>query len=105
MCLPKTRRLKNYPNYFDLDQYIARGELLTIHDKTDLCSVCGGDFKYTKRYTMTETTPEGLKEVVFKTAHSGCLHIMARIKQKRYKILDLEFQIFCKSADCLPTAF
>lgn len=94
MCLPKTRRLKNYPNYFDLDPYIANGELLTIHDKTNVCSVCGGDFKYSRRYTLTQTTPLGLKEVLLKTAHNGCLHIMSRIKQKQMEILDLEFKIF-----------
>jgi hypothetical protein len=94
MCLPCTRRRKKY--VYDLDPYIARGEILTIHDKTDVCSICGGDFKHSYRYTLTETTPTGLKEVVIKTAHNGCSHIFARIKQKRNELAELEFQLFCK---------
>jgi hypothetical protein len=88
MCLS---RQKNYKHYVDLEE-----DVIAIDDRNNRCSVCGGDFKHTKKYFMTETTPEGLKEVVFKTAHNGCLKIMARIKQKRQEIMDLEFQIYCK---------
>ena len=97
MCLPHTRKRKSLAYVYDLDPYVVNGEILTINNQTDICSVCGGDFKHFKRYTMTQTTPEGLKEVIFRTAHSGCLHIMARIKEKRSEIVDLEFQLFCKS--------
>jgi hypothetical protein len=37
---------------------------------------------------------DGLREVVFKTAHSGCLKIMARIKQRQQEITDLEWEIW-----------
>lgn len=99
MCLPHTRRLKNYPHYYDLDPYIANGEIIAIDDRNDVCSVCGNHFKHSKRYTLTETTPDGLKEVIIKTAHRGCLHIMARIRHKRAEILDLEFEIYRKQSE------
>lgn len=95
MCLPHSRRRKNYPHIYDLDPYMD--ELIKIDLSDDVCSVCGGDFKHTQKYSMTQSTPTGLKEVVFKTAHNGCLKIIARIKQKRAEILDLEFQLFCKA--------
>ena len=97
MCLPHTRRRP--PRVYDLDPYLANGELIVIDDRTDVCSICGGDFKHTQRQTMTQTTPDGLKEIVFKTAHNGCLKIMARIRHKRAEILDLEFQIYCMQSD------
>jgi hypothetical protein len=99
MCLSHTRRRKNYSHYYDLDPFIANGEIIAIDDKNDVCSICGGDFKHSKRYTMTKDTPKGLKEVVFKTAHNGCLKIMARIQQKRQEICDLEFQIYLKHSE------
>lgn len=95
MCLPHTRRRP--PRVYDLDDYLD--ELIVIDDRNDVCSICGGDFKHSQKQTMTQTTPDGLKEVVFKTAHNGCLKIMARIRHKRAEILDLEFQIYCKQSD------
>ena len=54
------------------------------------CTVCGGKFKHTRRYVMVD----GMNEVIFKTAHRGCLQIMARIKQRQREITDLEWQIW-----------
>lgn len=99
MCLSHTRRRKNYSHYYDLDPFIANGEIIAIDDRTDVCTICGGDFKHSQRQTMTQTTPDGLKEIVFKTAHNGCLKIMARIRHKRAEILDLEFQIYCNQSE------
>lgn len=95
MCFPHPR--KRPPRFYDLDAYMD--ETIVIDDRTNVCSICGGDFKHSQRYTMTENTPDGLKEVVFKTAHNGCLKIMARIRHKRAEILDLEFQIYCKQSE------
>ena len=94
MCLPHTR--KRPQRVYDLDPYLMNGEILTIDAKYDTCSICGGDFKHSKKCSLTEKTPDGLEEVIFKTAHNGCLKIMARIRHKRAEILDLEFQLFCK---------
>ena len=95
MCLPHTR--KRPQRVYDLDEFLD--ELIVIDDRHDVCSICGGDFKHSQKQTMTQTTPDGLKEVVFKTAHNGCLKIMARIRHKRAEILDLEFQIYCMQSD------
>lgn len=54
------------------------------------CTVCGGKFKHTSRYIMVD----GMNEVIFSTAHRGCLKIMARIKQRQQEITDLEWQIW-----------
>ena len=63
------------------------------HDDTERCTICGGVFKHSKRYMMVENY-DGLREVVFKTAHNGCLKIMARIKQRQQEITDLEWKIW-----------
>ena len=54
------------------------------------CTICGGKFKHTRRYVMVD----GMNEVIFSTAHRGCLKIMARIKQRQREITDLEWQIW-----------
>jgi hypothetical protein len=41
----------------------------------------------------------GLQEVIFKTAHKGCLKIMARIKAKKQEITDLEYKIYLKKIE------
>ena len=83
MCRPS--------RYFELNGDVC----IHISEETDLCSVCGGHFKNTKRYTLIEDS-SGLQEVIFKTAHKGCLNIMGRIKAKRQEITDLEYKIFLK---------
>lgn len=82
------------PSYFELngDEYI------TISNETDVCCVCGGNFKYTKKYTMVKDS-DGLQEVIFKTAHHGCLKIMGRIKQKKQEITDLEYKIYLRKQE------
>ena len=81
------------PRYFELngDDYITISEL-----NEEKCTVCGGNFKHTTRYVLVDES-SGLREVIFNTAHRGCLKIMARIKAKRQDITDLEYKIFCKS--------
>jgi len=54
------------------------------------CTICNGLFKHTRRYVMVD----GMNEVIFSTAHRGCLKIMARIKQRQREITDLEWQIW-----------
>jgi len=85
MCLPR--------RYFELNG----DDLITIIDELDenRCSVCGGEFKHTKRYVMVKDD-NGLKEVIFNTAHRGCLKIIRRIKAKRQEITDLEYKIYLK---------
>ena len=83
MCLPR--------RYFELNGDVC----IHISDETDICSVCGGHFKHTRRYTMVADN-NGLQEVIFKTAHRGCLKIMGRIKTKQQEITDLEYKIFLK---------
>jgi hypothetical protein len=83
MCLPK--------RYFELNG----DEFITINDETNTCSVCGGYFKHTRRYTMVSDN-NGLQEVIFKTAHRGCLKIMGRIKARQQEITDLEYKIYLK---------
>jgi len=75
MCLPK-----------------EEDENIRIMDNGDegCCTICGGKFKHTRRYIMVN----GMNEVVFSTAHRGCLKIMGRIKQRRQEITDLEWQIW-----------
>lgn len=75
--------------------YELNGTNIVCDEDTDTCTICGGHFKHTKRYVMVENN-EGLKEVIFKTAHSGCLSIYARIKQKRQEITNLEWEIYMK---------
>ncbi len=86
MC-PPTR-------YFELNG----DDHITIMSDIDeeKCTICGGNFKHTRKYGMIEDE-NGLREVIFKTAHNGCLKIMARIRAKRREITDLEYKIFCKS--------
>jgi len=81
------------PRYFELkgDEYVTISDL-----NEEKCTVCGGNFKHTMKYVMVEES-SGLQEVIFKTAHRGCLKIMARIKAKRQDITDLEYKIFCNS--------
>lgn len=78
MCLPK-----------------RQNENIRIIDTGDegCCTICGGKFKHSKRYTMVANA-DGIREVVFKTAHRGCLKIMARIKQRQQEITDLEWEIW-----------
>jgi tRNA U54 and U55 pseudouridine synthase Pus10 len=85
MCLPR--------RYFELNG----DDLITIINELDenRCSVCGGQFKHTKRYVMVKEN-DGLKEVIFNTAHRGCLKIMGRIKAKHQEITDLEYKIYLK---------
>jgi len=80
------------PRYFELkgDEYVTISDL-----NEEKCTVCGGNFKHTTKYMMVDES-SGLQEVIFKTAHRGCLKIMARIKAKRQDITDLEYKIFCK---------
>lgn len=75
MCLPK-----------------EEDENIRIMDNGDegCCTICGGKFKHTRRYIMVN----GMNEVVFSTAHRGCLKIMGRIKQRQQEITDLEWQIW-----------
>jgi hypothetical protein len=75
MCLPK-----------------RHDENIRIMDNGDegRCTICGGMFKHTRRYVMIN----GLNEVVFSTAHRGCLKIMGRIKQRQQEITDLEWKIW-----------
>ena len=72
------------------------GETIVCDDNTDTCTICGGYFKHSRRYVLVENC-NGLKQVLFKTAHSGCIKIMGRIKQKRQEITDLEWEIYMKS--------
>jgi len=67
-------------------------ENIRIIDNGDdgCCTICGGKFKHTKRYVMIN----GLNEVIFSTAHRGCLTIMGRIKQRQQEITDLEWKIW-----------
>ena len=83
MCLPR--------RYFELNG----DDLITIVDELndERCTICGGFFKHTKRYVMVEDN-NGLQEVIFKTAHRGCLRIMGRIKTKKQEITDLEYKIY-----------
>lgn len=82
------------PRYFELNG----DDYLTISDlDEEKCSICGGNFKHTKRYVLVEEADNGLREVIFNTAHKGCLKIMARIKAKRQDITDLEYKIFSQS--------
>lgn len=75
---------------------------ITIFNNSDegRCTICGGLFNHTRRYIMVN----GLKEVIFKTAHRGCLKIMARIKQRQREITDLEWQIWLMKVEnnCTP---
>lgn len=82
------------PRYFELngDDYITISDI-----DEEKCTVCGGNFKHTMKYIMVEKGDNGLREVIFNTAHKGCLKIMARIKAKRKDITDLEYKIFSKS--------
>lgn len=79
MCLPKRRNENN----------------IRIMDNGDeeRCTICGGQFKHSKRYMLFQNN-DGLREIVFKTAHNGCLKIMARIKQRQQEITDLEWEIW-----------
>ena len=79
MCLPRRKNENNL-------------RILDTGDK-ETCTICGGFFKHSKRYMMVENC-DGLREVVFKTAHNGCLKIMARIKQRQQEITDLEWEIW-----------
>jgi hypothetical protein len=68
---------------------------ITIFDTVDndRCTVCGGNFKHTQKYGML-IDDNGLRQVIFKTAHKGCLKIMARIRTKQQQITDMEYEIF-----------
>lgn len=79
MCLPRRK-------YDDNIRIIDNGD-------EERCTICGGVFKHSKRYMMV-VNADGLREVVFKTAHNGCLKIMARIKQRQQEITDLEWEIW-----------
>jgi hypothetical protein len=81
------------PRYFELN-----GDECIHISETNLCSVCGGNFKHTKKYTMVKDC-DGLQEVIFKTAHHGCLKIMGRIKQKKQEITDLEYKIYLRKQE------
>jgi uncharacterized C2H2 Zn-finger protein len=73
--------------------------LIVIDDGDEQrCNICGALFKHSKRYMMVEDF-NGVREVLFRTAHSGCLKIMKRIKKKTQDITDLEWRIFLKSVD------
>ena len=88
MCVPR--------RYFDLNG----DDMITIIDdmSDERCSICGGVFKHTTKYVMVEES-SGLQEVIFKTAHRGCLKIMARIKAKKQEITDLEYKIYLKKIE------
>ena len=81
--------------YIDL----TGNDFITIDEGDEQrCSICGKLFKHSKRYAMVKDY-NGLKEIIFQTAHKGCLKIMKRIKEKRQEITDLEWEIYLKSND------
>jgi len=81
------------------NESIIDNDFLIIDDGDEQrCNICGAFMKYSKRYIMVEDY-NGIQEVIFRTAHSGCLKIMKRIKKKTQDITDLEWRIFLKSAD------
>ena len=85
MCIPKRK-------------YNNGDDLITIREdeNTDICSICGAYFKHRVSYRLVKEH-DGIKEVLFRTAHSGCLKIIARIKEKTQEITDLEYELYLKS--------
>jgi hypothetical protein len=62
----------------------------------DECPVCGKEFKFKKRYYANDKTPEGLYEVIIATNHIKCDNLQKQLQKAKAKVLDLEFELFCK---------
>jgi hypothetical protein len=62
----------------------------------DECRVCGKEFKFRRRYYASEKTPEGLYDVIISTNHLKCDKLQKQLEQAKAKLLDLEFELFCK---------
>lgn len=71
--------------------------------KTNECTICGKEYKYSFPRWRFPETPEGLYEVKMKTEHPACLALTRKIEKLKNEIdklqgevLDTEFELFKK---------
>ena len=65
---------------------------------TDECTLCGTPFKFRKIFQHGwEDEERKVKEMTLITAHAGCRSLLKRKKQLEQQLLDLEYEIYCKS--------
>ena len=66
---------------------------------TDECTLCGTPFKFRKIFINGyEDEERKVKEMTLITAHAGCRSLLKRKKQLEQQLLDIEYEIYCKSA-------
>ena len=76
--------------YFECDG--LDDERIEIDNRENICSVCGKDYKHSKRYNWGED--KSIKEVSLITAHPTCRHLTNCVKELRNKLTDAEFRLF-----------
>ena len=67
------------------------------YDNKDTCTICGNYCKHRKRYFVTSSTPKGLKEVDFITAHATCRSLMKKKLELERELVDVEWKLFVLS--------
>ena len=75
---------------------IKIGEQIFFNRTLQPCIVCGKPFPYYKYNSMDDN---GIITVEHITAHAGCRSLVKKIKEMKSKLLDLEFELFCKKME------
>ena len=66
---------------------------ITIHQEDNICTTCGRRYTHRRRHFLEDN----MKCVEFITAHPGCRVLVNKIKKMKEDLIELEFELFCKT--------